>query len=70
MDYRVLGELEVIRDGKLAVIDPLLDEVVGVVPLGGKNPGEIEVLTGGDGRERLYVALSGIFSPEQLPSGS
>lgn len=48
-------------EGKLAVIDPLLDEPVGVIPLGGKNPGTIEELRGGDGRMRLYVALAGIF---------
>jgi hypothetical protein len=59
-------------EGKLAVIDPALDEVVGVVPLGGKNPGAIERLTGSDGRTKLYVALSGIFPglvPGELSGG-
>jgi DNA-binding beta-propeller fold protein YncE len=49
-------------EGKLAVIDPRLDEVAGVIPLGGKNPGQIEVLRGADGRVRLWVALGGIFA--------
>jgi len=48
-------------EGKLAVIDPLLDEVVGSIPLGGKNPGAIELLRGTDDRWRLYVAMAGIF---------
>jgi len=52
-------------EGKLAVIDPELDEVVGVIPLGGKNPGAIEVVAGADGRARLYVALAGIFAGSQ-----
>jgi hypothetical protein len=59
-------------EAKLAVIDPALDEVVGVVPLGGKNPGEIEMLMGEDGRVRLYVALGGIFPgllPQELSGG-
>lgn len=60
---------EIFAEGKLAVIDPLLDEVVGVIPLGGKNPGAIEVLRGQDGRERLYVALAGVFAPPELSGG-
>jgi hypothetical protein len=59
-------------EAKLAVIDPARDEVVGEVPLGGKNPGEIEMLRGEDGRVRLYVALGGIFPgllPQELSGG-
>jgi len=48
-------------EGKLAVIDPESLEVAGAIPLGGKNPGPIERHVGKDGRERLYVALAGIF---------
>jgi hypothetical protein len=60
------------EEAKLAVIDPARDEVVGEIPLGGKNPGEIEMLTGQDGRVRLYVALGGIFPgllPQELSGG-
>lgn len=56
-------------EGKLAVIDPLLDEVVGSIPLGGVNPGEIEVVHGEDGRTRLFVALSGVFGSQELSGG-
>ncbi len=49
------------EEGKLAVIDATLDELVDVIPLGGKNPGVIDVVKGADGRTRLYVALAGIF---------
>ncbi|MFQ5670589.1 MAG: hypothetical protein ACE5HD_08760 [Acidobacteriota bacterium] len=59
-------------EGKLAVIDPLRDQVVGVVPLGGKNPGAMDVLMGEDGRLRIYVALAGIFpglQPQELSGG-
>ncbi|MCP3982492.1 MAG: hypothetical protein GY716_24590 [bacterium] len=59
-------------EGKLAVIDPDLDEVVDVLQLGGKNPFDVEVVTGDDGRARLYVALSGIFpglQPAELSGG-
>jgi hypothetical protein len=59
-------------DGKLAVIDPTLDEVVGVIPLGGKNPGEIEILRDDDGRASLWVALGGVFPgllPQELSGG-
>ena len=48
-------------EAKLAVIDTALDEPVGVIPLGGKNPSSIEALRGADERTRLYVALAGIF---------
>jgi len=57
------------EEGKLAVIDPTLEEVVGVIPLGGTNPSEIEVVRGEDGRTRLYVALAGIFVPRELSGG-
>ena len=60
------------EEGKLAVIDPALDEVVGVIPLGGKNPGPMEPIRGDDGRDRLYVALAGIFPgllPQELSGG-
>ena len=59
-------------EGKLVVVDPEIDEVVGVIPLGGKNPGEIEPHVGRDGRARLYVALAGIFAglqPQELSGG-
>lgn len=59
------------REGKLAVVDPALDEVVGLVRLGGKNPGALEVLGRGD-QARLYVALGGIFEgllPQELSGG-
>ena len=59
-------------EGKLATIDPTLDEIVGMIPLGGKNPSTIEVLRGEDGRERLYVAMAGIFpgfQPQELSGG-
>ncbi|ANM30308.1 hypothetical protein ABI59_13085 [Acidobacteria bacterium Mor1] len=58
-------------EGKLAVIDPDTDSVAGVVALGGKNPGVIEVVETPDG-ERLYVALAGIFPglvPRELSGG-
>jgi len=48
-------------EGKLAVIDPFTDAVVGIVPLGGKNPSTIREVIQADGRRMLYVALSGIF---------
>ncbi len=48
-------------EGKLAVVDPLQLMHMGAIPLGGKNPGTIEVVAGADGRTRLYVALGGIF---------
>ena len=48
--------------GKLAVVDPLQDAVVGVIPLGGHNPGAMEVVATSDGTARLYVALAGIFA--------
>lgn len=52
-------------EGKLAVIDPVQRVVAGVIPLGGKNPGSIELFAGADGRTRLYVALAGIFPGSQ-----
>ncbi len=66
---RTFGRYE---EGKLAVIDPLLEAVVGIVPLGGKNPGSMEARTGADGRERIWVALGGIFPgvlPQELSGG-
>jgi hypothetical protein len=57
------------REGKLAVIDPTLEQVSSVIPLGGKNPSEIEVIRGADGRTRLYVAMAGIFVPRELSGG-
>jgi hypothetical protein len=48
-------------EGRLAVFDPDTGEVVDDIPLGGKNPGAIDVLVEPDGATRLYVALSGIF---------
>jgi len=48
-------------EGRLAVIDPVTDEVVGSIPLGGKNPGALEVLVDAEGRSKIYVALSGIY---------
>ena len=60
------------EEGKLAVIDVPSRTVQGSVPLGGKNPGRIEVLQGSDGRTRLYVALAGIFPgllPQELSGG-
>ncbi|RMF76394.1 MAG: hypothetical protein D6738_01560 [Acidobacteria bacterium] len=59
-------------DGKLAAIDPATEQVVGVVRLPGRNPGTIERLVEPDGRERLYVALGGIFPgllPQELSGG-
>jgi hypothetical protein len=58
--------------GKLAVLDPLLDALVGVIPLGGKNPGPMELLLGADGRTRIYLALAGIYPgllPQELSGG-
>jgi hypothetical protein len=48
-------------EGKLAVIDTERDEIAGAIPLGGKNPGEIRVVRGEDGRAKLWVALGGIL---------
>jgi hypothetical protein len=62
----------VFGEGKLAVVDTMLDEPAGAIPLGGKNPSSIEVLRGADGRTRLYVALSGILpglQPQELSGG-
>lgn len=59
-------------EGKLAVIDTATDRPSGSIPLGGKNPGTIEIVRGGDGRDRLYVALAGIFPgllPQELSGG-
>jgi hypothetical protein len=51
----------VFAEGKLAVIDPNTDTVVGVIPLGGPKPFAIDAVRGVDGRERLYVAMAGIY---------
>jgi hypothetical protein len=48
-------------EGKLAVIDPQTDAVLGAIALGGKNPFDMQVVTRDDGREVVYVALAGIF---------
>jgi len=59
-------------DGKLAVIDAAGGRLSGSIPLGGKNPGTIEIVRGADGRDRLYVALAGIFPgllPQELSGG-
>ncbi|MCZ6600943.1 MAG: hypothetical protein O7A07_08875 [Acidobacteria bacterium] len=59
-------------EGKLAVVDPMQDSVVGVIPLGGRNPGAMEVVVASDGTARLYVALAGIFAglqPQELSGG-
>ncbi|MCU0230610.1 MAG: hypothetical protein MUC67_04440 [Acidobacteria bacterium] len=59
-------------DGKLAVIDPRTDRVEKSVPLPGKNPVAVRLLTGRDGRERLFVALAGIYPgllPQELSGG-
>jgi hypothetical protein len=55
-------------EGKLAVIDPVQDEIAGVIPLGGLNPWAIEPLTGADGKLRIYVSLAGIFPGLQQQS--
>ncbi len=59
-------------EGKLAAIDPRTDEVVGVVPLGGKNPGTLVVADDERGRERIWVQLAGIYPgvvPGELSGG-
>ncbi len=59
-------------EGKLAAIDPETDEVVGVVRLGGKNPGSLVVAEDERGRERVYVQLAGIYPgvlPRELSGG-
>ncbi len=59
-------------DGKLAVIDTRTDSVERSILLPGKNPVAIRPLTGRDGRERLYVALAGIYPgllPQELSGG-
>jgi hypothetical protein len=59
-------------EGKLAVLDPLGDDLAGVIPLGGKNPGPMEAMVGGDGKVRLFVALAGIYPgllPQELSGG-
>jgi hypothetical protein len=61
-----------LAEGKLAVVDPGLDASVGVIPLGGRNPGSMEVVMEDDGRQLLYVALAGIFpglQPQELSGG-
>lgn len=58
--------------GKLAVIDPVTDELVGDVSLPGKNPGRIVVAPNLDGEPRLYVAMAGILEgllPRELSGG-
>jgi DNA-binding beta-propeller fold protein YncE len=59
-------------EGKLAVVDPALNASVGVIPLGGRNPGSMEVVLEAGGEQRLYVAMAGIFpglQPQELSGG-
>lgn len=58
--------------GKLAVVDLSREEVSGVIPLDGINPGTVKVIQENDGSLRLYVALAGIFpglQPQELSGG-
>lgn len=58
--------------GRLAVIDPQQDRLVQVIELPGKNPGVLRALVEPDGRERIYVALAGVFPgllPQELSGG-
>ncbi len=59
-------------DAKLAVIDPDTDRVERSVILPGKNPVGLQPVRGEDGRERIFVALAGIFPgllPQELSGG-
>ncbi len=59
-------------EGKLAAIDPRTDGIVGVVRLGGKNPGALVAAPDEQGRERVYVQLAGIYPgvlPRELSGG-
>ncbi|HXV75758.1 MAG TPA: hypothetical protein VD788_05510 [Candidatus Polarisedimenticolaceae bacterium] len=59
-------------EGKLAVIDPDTDRVIGTILLGGRNPLGIDLWVDAGGREKLYVALAGIFPgtrPQELSGG-
>ncbi|MFQ5719887.1 MAG: hypothetical protein ACE5IK_10110 [Acidobacteriota bacterium] len=59
-------------EGKLAVIDPAQQAVVGTIPLGGKNPVDLQLTRDAGGNARLWVALAGIFpglSPQELSGG-
>lgn len=49
------------REGKIAVIDPDLDEITGVIPLGGKNPVDLELVPGTEDHPRVAVVLAGIL---------
>jgi hypothetical protein len=58
-------------DGKLAVIDPARDELLGSIPLPGKNPRTLVRVSEPDG-EKLYVGMAGIFPgllPQELSGG-
>ncbi len=58
-------------DGKLAVVDPGSRTLEQGITLPGKNPGVIVTLTE-EGREKLFVALAGIFPgllPQELSGG-
>ena len=46
------------------------DRVVDVLPLGGKNPYDMELIRDAGGRERLLVALAGIFPGHHMTVGS
>lgn len=59
------------EEGKLAVIDPQQDAVVGRIPLPGKNPRRLIPVREADG-EKLYVGMAGIFPgllPQELSGG-
>lgn len=59
-------------DAKLAVVDPGTDRVERAVVLPGKNPVALWPLKGADGRDRLFVALAGIYPgllPQELSGG-
>ncbi|MDQ7006522.1 MAG: hypothetical protein Q9Q40_04760 [Acidobacteriota bacterium] len=58
-------------DGKLAVVDPVTLDLEGAILLPGRNPGRILVAREA-GREKLFVALAGIFPgllPQELSGG-
>ncbi|HHN74691.1 MAG TPA: hypothetical protein ENK10_05620 [Acidobacteria bacterium] len=58
-------------DGKLAVVDPATLSLEGAVVLPGRNPGRI-IVAREEGREKLFVALAGIFPgllPQELSGG-
>ncbi|MBP7148703.1 MAG: hypothetical protein KBD01_14290 [Acidobacteria bacterium] len=59
-------------EGKLAVVQPETGNVVGSIPLGGRNPVSIATLRDAQDRAKLYVALAGIYPgllPQELSGG-